>query len=164
MFERHDPFRFAYFVYAEDLPKTDPGFDENDTFCRQIRRNAIEIIFTYNPETGLLEMVAPGAAKQKDAIAAEFCKCILGLAELPPSTPKEAFKLNLLKNRDFQFTTDPCDNVQRTEVRMLQFDLPGAGSNQLIVNFRPRKNQSPGLIHEVIDSISDVRGLMRKQG
>ncbi len=151
--ERRDPLRFCYFAYPEDLPKTDPGFDEKDTFGRQARRSALEIIFVYRPESGLLEMAAPGNKAQKEELATAFCSTILQLPNLPLATERPPFTLNILKSRTFEFRTGAADNIERIELRMLRFDLPGHGNRRVTISARPRKQDSPLMIYDVLDDV-----------
>jgi len=147
--ERRDPERFCCFAFPEDYPKTDLGYDENNKFSRHTRRTATEIIFVYRPEDGMLEMVGKGSKKEKEAIAEVFCKTMLGLTKLPAPNQRPPYDLAVLKSRDFSFKTDPADNIESTEVRLMRFDLPGKGYRRLVLSARPPEG-APG-IHALID-------------
>lgn len=152
--ERRDPQRFCYFAYPEDHPKTDLGYDDDNRFARQTRRTATEVVFVYRPEEGLLEMVARGDQKHKEALAAAFCTAILGLKALPAANQKPPYDLAVLKKRDFVFKTAPEDNVERVEVRLLRFDLPGPGNRRLVVSARPTPDNMDAL-HDLVDEAID---------
>ncbi|MCL4211203.1 MAG: hypothetical protein HRU76_13230 [Phycisphaeraceae bacterium] len=153
--ERRDPERYCLFAYPEDYPKTDLGYDSKGKFARQIRRTATEIIFVYRREDGVLEMIAGGDQKRREKIAEAFCKEILGLKILPDPRANPPFSLDVLKRGDFAFKTAPADNVERVELRLLRFDLPGKGYRRLVLSGRPTPdmpNVLRGMIEEAINT------------
>ena len=135
--DRRDPERFCCFAYPEDYPKTDLGYDDQDRFSRHTRRTATEIVFVYQPEEGVLEMVASGDKKRKEKIAEAFCKHILGLNALPDARSNPPYNLDVLKRGDFAFRTEAEDNIESVELRLLRFDLPGKGYRRLVLSGRP---------------------------
>jgi len=153
-FDRRDPERFCCFAYPEDYPKTDLGYDDKDRFSRQTRRTATEIIFVYRREDGVLEMVGKGDKKQKDRIAEAFCKTMLGLKALPDPRANPPYDLSVLKRRNFSFKTDPADNVESVEVRLLRFDLPGKGYRRLVLSARPTP-EVPDVLHALVEEAID---------
>ena len=147
--DRRDPERFCCFAFPEDYPKTDLGYDENNKFSRHARRTATEIIFKYQPEEGLLEMLGKGNKKEKEAIAEVFCKTMLGLTKLPAPNQRPPYDLSVLKRRNFSFKTDPADNIESTEIRLMRFDLPGKGYRRFVLSARPTDGVPD--IHTLID-------------
>jgi hypothetical protein len=153
--DRRDPERFCCFAYPEDYPKTDLGYDDQDRFSRHTRRTATEIVFVYQPEEGVLEMVASGDKKRKEKIAEAFCKHILGLNALPDARSNPPYNLDVLKRGDFAFRTEAEDNVESVELRLLRFDLPGKGYRRLVLSGRPTPdvpNVLRSLIEEAINT------------
>lgn len=152
--DRRDPERFCCFAYPEDYPKTDLGYDEQDRFRRHTRRTATEIIFVYQPEEGVLEMVASGDKKRKERIAEAFCKEMLGLKALPDPRSNPPYNLDVLKRGDFAFKTDAEDNIERVELRLLRFDLPGRGYRRLVLSGRPTP-EVPDVLQSLIEEAID---------
>ena len=157
--EGRDPVRFCYHAYPEDLPKTDPGYDDQNEFGRQVRRTALEVIFRYQPDIGRLDMIAPGNQQLKEEMAAAFCLTILNLPSLPEATDKPPYNLNVLRERSFEFLTEPVDNIERVELRMLRFDLPGGSNRRLSISARPHRDEDPLLIYDVLDDVLDTTRL-----
>jgi len=156
--DRRDPERFCCFAYPENYPKTDLGYDEKHRFRRHARRSAMEIIFVYRREDGVLEMVSKGDKNLKDRIAEAFGTKMLGLEVLPDPRENPPYDLSVLKRRDFDFKTDPGDNVAGVEVRMLRFDLPGKGYRRVMVSARPTPDV-PDALHALIDEAIDTSNL-----
>lgn len=153
-FDRRDPERFCCFAYPEDYPKTDLGYDDKNRFSRQTRRTATEIIFVYRREDGVLEVVGKGDKKQKEKIAEAFCTTMLGLRALPDPRANPPYDLAVLKRRDFSFKTDPADNIESVEVRLLRFDLPGKGYRRLVLSARPTP-EVPDVLHALVEEAID---------
>ncbi len=123
---RKRPDRHCYFVYPEDYPTTDIGYDEQGQFQHRPRRPAFENVFVYRPEDGMLELHAKGKKEHIEGLQEIFCKTILGLDELPEDDTGPAFDLSVLRSRDFASSpTDPEDGVRAVFVRRLRLDLLG---------------------------------------
>lgn len=147
--ERGSPRRICYFAHPEDYPKTDLGYGDDNTFARQTRRTALETIFVYRPDDGVLEMVAPGSAAHKDALARAFCTRILGLGSVPQADARKPYNLEVLKDVSFGFDTDPRDNIERVEIRQLRIDVPGRDLPRIIVSARPAPER-PQVVQELL--------------
>lgn len=154
MLDRRDPERFCCFAYPEDYPKTDLGYDDQDRFSRHTRRTATEIIFVYQPEEGVLELVASGDKKRREKIAEAFCEEILGLKALPDPRSNPPYNLEVLKRGDFSFNTEPEDNIETVELRLLRFDLPGKGYRRLVLSGRPTP-EAPNVLHSLVEEAID---------
>lgn len=152
--DRRDPQRFCCFAYPEDYPKTDLGYDDQDRFSRHTRRTASEIVFVYQSEEGVLEMVASGDKKRKEKIAEAFCKHILGLTALPDPRSNPPYNLDVLKRGDFAFQTEAEDNIESVELRLLRFDLPGKGYRRLVLSARPTP-EVPDVLHALVEEAID---------
>ncbi len=60
----------------------------------------------------------------------------------------------MLKRGDFAFKTDPADNVDRVELRLLRFDLPGKGYRRLVLSGRPTP-EVPNVLRTLIEEAID---------
>ena len=147
---RQNPERHCYFVYPADYPSTEPGYDEAGAFGEQQRRPAIEMIFVYRPETGMLETSAGGKMEDVEALLDIFCRTILGLPKLPPRAKEPAFDLSGLKKRDFPHPTEPQDAIELVCVKRLKLDLPGSGGRRIILEASASKAK-PGVVYDLLD-------------
>jgi len=147
---RQNPERHCYFVYPADYPNTEPGYDEAGTFGEQPRRSAIEMIFVYRPETGMLETSAGGKKDDVEALLDIFCRTILGLPKLPPRPGKPAFDLSGLKMRDFPHSTEPQDAIESVYIKRLRLDLPGSGGRRIILEASVSKAKL-GAVYDLLD-------------
>jgi hypothetical protein len=79
---------------------------------------------------------------------------MLGLKALPDPRANPPYDLAVLKRRDFSFKTDPADNVESVEVRLLRFDLPGKGDRRLVLSARPTP-EVPDVLHALVEEAID---------
>jgi hypothetical protein len=147
---RQNPERHCYFVYPADYPSTEPGYSKAGEFGEQDRRPAIEMIFVYRPETGMLETSASGKGEDVEALLDIFCRTILGLSKLPPRPGEPAFDLSGLKKRDFPHPTEPQDAIELVCVKRLRLDLPGSGGRRIILEASASKAK-PGAVYDLLD-------------
>jgi hypothetical protein len=61
---RQEPERHCYFTYPEDYGTTDMVYDEKGEFRLLTKRPAVEVIFVYKPDTGVLETNARGKKEE----------------------------------------------------------------------------------------------------
>jgi hypothetical protein len=147
---RQTPERHCYFVYPADYPSTEPGYDEAGAFGEQQRRPAIEMIFVYRPETGMLETSASGKREDVEALLDIFCRTILGLPKLPPRPSEPAFDLMGLKKRDFPHATEVQDAINLVCIKKLRLDLPGMGGRRIILEASASKTK-PDAVYDLLD-------------
>jgi hypothetical protein len=112
---RSNPERHCFFAYANDysgalLTMADEGL------TRQSVRPVFEICFVFYSDEGVLEMAAPGRAKEVAALQDLFCRTTLGLSGRPTGKGRVAYRLNGLLNPSFSFATDPEDGIERVEL------------------------------------------------
>ncbi len=146
---RQTPDRHCYFVYPADYPSTEPGYSETGEFGEQDRRPAIEMIFVYRPETGMLETSAGGKGDEVEALLDIFCRTILGLPRLPQKPAEPTYDLSGLKNRDFPLDTEPQDAIESVCVKRMKLELPG-GSRRVTLDITSR-NTKPAMIYDLMD-------------
>ncbi len=160
---RHDPERYCFFAYPEDIATSDLGYDDDGCFVRRPYRSAFELVFVYRPEGGVVEIHAEGVKKFKEALAEVFCRTVLGLTGLPEEGDRAPFDLSPLKDPKFPFHTDPIDGVLSVELKMLRLDLPldraKGGFRRIIISAEPLP-ASPQAVHLLLDEVLDRRNVL----
>jgi hypothetical protein len=129
-YRRENPERHCYFAYPEDYPTTEMGYNDKGEFYHWPTTPAFEAIFVYQPQSGFLYVRAKGNGEDIEKLQEIFCQNILGLDRLPDKKTKH-FDLELLKNKEIRFPTDPADGVENVCVRMLRLDVPGTGNRRI---------------------------------
>lgn len=160
VYQRHNPERFCYFAYPEDIATSELGYDEGGKFSRRPRRSAFELVFVYRPEDGFVEMHAQGVKKVKEELADIFCTTILGLRALPDDSGREPYDLNCLKAANFPFTTESKDQVLGVELKLLRLDLPfdrTRGTGRRIVLAAASLPGAPNALHRLLEEAIDPR-------
>ena len=106
-------------LFHDDLPDTYLEFDlEHETPVRRRRRPAIEVSITYEPATGLIEVVA-SAGQLRDQLARIFADTILRREIAAKRIVVRKFDLfRLLQPFDFPF--DPADAIESIELVLLR--------------------------------------------
>lgn len=119
---RPSPTQHYYVAYPEDYATTDLEYAE-DALNRRPRRSVFQVSFIFHEEEGMLEISAPSANKrQVQTLQQIFCRYALDMIMLPTAANVRAFNLNLLKNPDFAFPTEPTDGIERVELLALRLD------------------------------------------
>ena len=132
---RVNPGRYCFFAYPESYTTEDLVYDEENNLSRRIRRPVVEVIFVYNPTTGMLYIHVKGDKFAK-ALAEIFCKQVLELEGIPDENTR-IYDLSILKNANFRFVTDALDNIESVIVKSVEMHLPGMLDRKLSVSATP---------------------------
>jgi len=118
MFEGEDCELVQVVVYREGLPDDDLAFDEHGKLTRRPRRPVFEAAMTYEPETGVIEVVANDRESREDMVRF-LARDLLGIEFQQERLPFRHYDLSvLLKPHDFP--TDPADGIAAVEVKSLR--------------------------------------------
>jgi hypothetical protein len=147
-YRRENPERHCYFAYPEDYPTTEMGYDDKGEFYHWPAKPAFEVIFVYQPQSGFLNVSAKGRGEEIEKLQEIFCQTILGLDRLPDKKTRP-FDLDLLKNKEIRFQTDPADCIDGVFVRMLRLDVPGTGNRR--ITFEASSPNDGKAIYKLID-------------
>jgi hypothetical protein len=118
MFEGEDCALIQIVVYREGLPDDDLAFDEHGKLTRRARRPVFEAAMTYEPETGVIEVVANDRESREDMVRF-LARDLLGIEFQQERLPFRHYDLSvLLKPHDFP--TDLADGIAAVEVKALR--------------------------------------------
>jgi len=104
-------------VYREGLPDDHFAF-EGGALVRRAYRPVFEAAMTYEPATGVIEVVANDRESRAE-MAALLARHLLGIEFRSEKVPLRRYDLSVLL-RPFDFPTDLVDNIESVEVRQLR--------------------------------------------
>ena len=148
-----------FFVYLSDYADAYNGFDETGTLRRFIERHTFEVIFAYHQQQGTLELYAKGGKAVVHALQSLFARTILH-TELPPEAGKPEYSLDILLNPDFEFATDPEDDIEKVAIHALIFTVLGKSPN-FRIHIKTPKDEGRDSIHDVLDTALTQRSYSR---
>ena len=138
---RIEPTRHCFYAYPEDFTTSELQFD-GPSLARRTRKSVFDVAFVFRPDEGVLEISAPGKKKDIQTLQEVFCRCALGMDRLPPLNNSRCYELNGLKNRSFQFPTDPLDRIARVDVAALRLQVNGQPRQRFWIESDPRSGVS----------------------
>lgn len=159
-YQRLAPVRCCYFAYPEDLATSDIGYSDDGSFSRRPRRSALEIIFVYRSESGVIEVHAEGGKQLEEDLARAFCMIILGLKGLPQEGDTTPYDLSPLKDTGFRFPTSPRDNIESVELKLLRLDLPvdpKKGTSRRIMLSAASLRTAPNAVYTLLRDAINLR-------
>ena len=120
-----------FFAYPADYADTVIIYSETGSFQRQLQKSAFEVIYAYDEVTGRLELFVQGDKKIRHAMEEIFSRLILK-EQLPDERPGgNPFELDGLRNRHFDFPTDPEDGIREVRVKSLRLSLVGSSFGRI---------------------------------
>ena len=118
MFEGEDCELVQVVVYREGLPDDDLAFDEHGKLTRRPRRPVFEAAMTYEPETGVIEVVANDRESREDMVRF-LARDLLGIEFQQERLPFRQYDLSVLL-QPHDFPTDSEDGIAVVEVKSLR--------------------------------------------
>jgi hypothetical protein len=118
MFEGEDCELVQVVVYREGLPDDDLAFDEHGKLTRRPRRPVFEAAMTYEPDTGVIEVVANDRESREDMVRF-LARDLLGIEFQQERLPFRQYDLSVLL-RPHDFPTDSADGIAAVEVKSLR--------------------------------------------
>ena len=118
MFEGEDCELVQIVVYREGLPDDDLAFDEHGKLTRRPRRPVFEAAMTYEPATGVIEVVANDRESREDMVRF-LARDLLGIEFQQERLPFRHYDLSVLL-KPHGFPTDPSDRIAAVEVKSLR--------------------------------------------
>jgi len=150
---REDPRRYCFFAFPEDHTRTDMGYSDAGRFIQHRPwRSALEIIFAYRPQEGVLELHAHGRKAFKDELADAFCRAALDLPNLPAENGKARYNLSVFKDRQFRFVTNPADRVA-VHIRQLDFCFRRDPSKRVVLSAAPTR-WDPEPVYQLLERVT----------
>jgi hypothetical protein len=105
-------------AYLEGLPASSLEFGDQG-ITRRTSRPVLEVVWTYAPATGELEVLATGGREQRVVLATLFMQHLLGRAGDAAPIPLRRFTLEPLRTAT-ELPTDAEDGIARVFVRHLR--------------------------------------------
>lgn len=117
MFDGDDSDLVQITVYREGGPKDFLDFEQGQ-LVRRPRRPVFEAALTYEPATGVVEVVA-SARESREDIVRIMARDLLGIDFEAHRLPPRCYDLDVLLS-PYDFPTDPADGIESVEVRQLR--------------------------------------------
>lgn len=113
-------------IYREGAAEDVLGFDDGSKIARRVVRPVFEAAMTYEPATGVVEVVA-GSRKDRVDLTRLMAKHLLGIDFEERYVPLREYDLSILL-KPYSFPTDPEDGIESVtvrELRLLESGEPG---------------------------------------
>jgi hypothetical protein len=105
-------------IYREGLLDDFLAFDDAGTLVRRARRPVFEAAMTYEPATGVIEVVANDRESREEMVRF-MARDLLGIEFQSEKVPFRTYDLAVLLH-PFDFPTDPEDGIESVEVKQLR--------------------------------------------
>jgi hypothetical protein len=145
-----------FFAYLSDHTDTDLTWDDAGKILRVRRRCAFEVVFVFDRSEGTLDVFAHGGENVIEPLEKIFTKAILGV-DLDLEDPEIPYRIEGLKDRSFQLTTEPEDGVSQVAVCMLRMHPLGNKTNKLTIKLP--SDAGPDEIYNWLDDKLDTTKL-----
>ncbi|MGN7614178.1 hypothetical protein ACQZV8_19085 [Magnetococcales bacterium HHB-1] len=130
-------------VYRDGLPSSFLEFLQDGKLTQKKRRPVYEVMFTYDPILGVIEVVSPGV-KHRASLARLFAKHLLQKLILGQRISLRQYDLSRLIH-PIQFSTDPQDGIR--SVRVMDLGVTHEKLHGIEIGVKT-KATSPHSVHE----------------
>ena len=137
-----------FFAYPADYWDEREGYDSAGQFERTSWNPAFKIVFAYHSADGSLDIYAQGGTKIRKRLAHIFARAVLGAEQELKLPDLDSFDLDVLKNPNLFFPTNPADRITRVRIQSLKLRFHGGKPATFEVSLDARRRE--GSIHEVL--------------
>lgn len=138
----------CFFAYPADYLEERFGYDDAGQFGFQRQRPAFEIIFGYHRADGTTDAYVQGGRKVRQPLAQIFARVVLGLDHLPEVLAEEPFNLEVFKNPNITFPTNPSHRITLVRVQAIKLQFHGHRAGRITVAIDARSKD--GSVYDVI--------------
>jgi len=138
----------CFFAYPADYSDEREGYDLDGQFERTSWNPAFKIVFAYHSADGSLDIYAQGGAEIRGRLAHIFARAVLGADQELRLPELNCFDLEVLKDPNLTFPTNPADRVGLVRIQSMKLRFPGRKPAVIEVSIDGRRRE--GSIHEVI--------------
>lgn len=142
-----------FFVYLSDHADTQLDFDDSGNLKKTHRRSAFEVVFIFDRARGIMDVYANGGKDVYKPLQEIFARTILG-TELGPDDANNPYNVEVLKDKNMMFPTDPEDCIIQVAVRMLR--LAPLGNTKKKITVKLPSNGNPEEIYISLEN--DLNG------
>jgi len=146
----------SFFAYPADYADELTGYDDDGGFSRKSWHPAFEVVFSCNNSAGTLELFARGGKKIRDELSVKFSRAVFGEDYHLQPWQSASFHLDVFKNPNISFPTDPADNITWVGVRALRLRIHGRPSGRLTLEIEGR-NQNASVFDLVAATLDQRR-------
>jgi len=148
-----------FFAYPADYCDEREGYDLTGQFERTSWNPAFKIVFAYHSIDGTLDIYAQGGTRIRSRLAQIFASAVLGVDRELKLPELDCFDLDVLKDPNLTFPTNPADRIGLVRIQSLKLRFHGSKPAVIDVSIDGRRRQ--GSIHEVLaDKFQDSHARM----
>jgi hypothetical protein len=141
-----------FFAYPEDYSQASIEWIDSE-FARLPRTPAFEVIFVYSQDDGTLEIFLRGNKKPVPDLQKIFAETILKIALGPDIKDEKIYHLNPLKQKNFQFVSDPASGIEAVLICKLRLTRFMGKKERITLEADPTYN--PNAVYDLLDKIQN---------
>ena len=130
-------------IYREGLPDSYLAFENNDLVTK-VRRPVNEMVITYEPKTGAIEVIADGKECREELVKLFSASLLQSPLDEAQRVPLKKYDISKLL-QPCNFPTDPEDGIEQVKVMMLALK-PYDNGNKVMLSVTAKETKT---IHEV---------------
>lgn len=138
----------CFFAYPADYLEERFGYDDDGQFGFQRQRPAFEVIFGYHRNDGTTDAYVQGGRKVRQPLTQIFARVALGVDYLPETFAEEPFNLEIFKNPNVTFPTNPGHRITLVRVQAMRLQFHGNRAGRVTVAIDARSRE--GSVYDVI--------------
>lgn len=138
----------CFFAYPADYVEERFGYDDDGQLELQHRRPAFEVVFGYHRADGTTDVYVEGGRKVRQPLSEIFARVVLGMDRLPEPLDDDPFDLEIFKNPNLTFPTNPADHITLVRVQAMRLQFHGHRGGRITVAIDARSRQ--GSVYELI--------------
>ena len=140
-----------FFVYLDSYIQSELGWRDDDEIAPQRLHPVFDVVFVFDRESGIVEMMAQGGKKVTEPLLRIFCREVLE-TDPPADNPEQRpYQLGGLLDPEKQFTLEPGDGIVEVYLQALQLRMTGQGGRR--ITLEGDLDRGPRDVHHMIEEL-----------
>ncbi len=145
----------CFFAYPADYHDERPGYEDDGRFELQKQNMAFDVIFGYHRPDGTTDVYVQGGQKVRRPLTEIFARLTLGIDHLPEQVAEDPFDLEIFKNPDITFPTNPADRISLVRVQAIRLQFHGYRAGRVTVAIANARSREGSVYDVIADKLND---------
>jgi len=140
----------AFYAYPADYAGEILGYDEDGELASRSWSGVFEVVFAYDSSAGTVELYTEGGRPVRDDLSRIFAETVLGRDQTPKPLTPQPYNLELFKDPNLTFPTQPEHKIERVGLIGLRMRIPGYVGGTIAVDVGGRGARTS--VHDLIQA------------
>lgn len=145
----------CFFAYPADYLEERPGYGDDGQFELQRQKLAFDVVFGYHRRDGTTDAYVQGGQRVRRPLTEIFARVALGIDRLPEPLAEDPFDLEIFKNPNITFPTNPVHNISLVRVEAIRLQFHGYRPGRFTISMADPRSKAGSVYDVLADKLAE---------